>query len=468
MAEDEIKLIRDRGSIEPGEYDCEWTIDGQQVRGYVELRAGRPPIGYARTELFDGAIPSQPGRYARSYPSSSNVPVVRGYIDSQMKHVTFFDVRLTAEFTERTRIAGAVALVSNVELPDDVAFTSMTTQVTQIERFSGLTPIDSRIVSGGAPREFGITTTTMKREWRGEQMSATFSYGYRSIIDPFILSVRFTPWIEFTSSTPMDATTWLRQWCLPLVTLISVATGAHEKPTLVRLATSDGKVTAAIFASPVSQEPYYCMKESSDILAFTASDKDFSLPQVLTLLNNLRNAGHPLIVGYNTVALGNDQHPQGRLLLLLQWLEASYGFDHRSEFDAQQEKHTAERDSLLDKLKTMKDNGELTSQEWKLAKRIPRFAQPTLSEALSHYFKLHSELNVRAKLDQSTLIRETIATSEANNVIEALVKVRNGLSHGTSTYDVFQLLETVNNLHPLVRAEYLHLLGGSFNAHSLR
>ncbi|UQE75111.1 hypothetical protein MYK68_00205 [Gordonia sp. PP30] len=84
MIEDEMKLFRDHGSIEPGEYDCEWTINGQQVRGHVELRAGRPPIGYARAELFDGEIPGQPGRYARSYPTSCDVPVVRGYIDSQM------------------------------------------------------------------------------------------------------------------------------------------------------------------------------------------------------------------------------------------------------------------------------------------------------------------------------------------------------------------------------------------------
>ncbi|UQE75112.1 hypothetical protein MYK68_00210 [Gordonia sp. PP30] len=383
--------------------------------------------------------------------------------------MTFFDVRLTAEFTGRTRIAGAVALVSKTELPDDIAFTSMTTQVTQIERFSGLAPIDSHTLSRGAPREFGITTTTMRREWPGDEMSATFYYGYRSSIDPFILSVRFTPWIEFTSSTPMDATAWLRRWCLPLVELISVATGAREKSTLVRLETSgDEKTTASIFSNPVSQEPYYCAKKSSDILAFTASAEDFSLVQALTLWNELHGSGHPLIVGYNVIALGDDQHPQARLLLLLQWLEASYGFDHRSKFDAQQEKHTAERTSLLDKLKTMKDNGELTRAEWKLATRIPRFAQPSLGEALSHYFKLHNDLDVAAKLDRATLIREVIATSDATNVIEALIEVRNGLSHGTATYDAFQLLDVVQDLHPLVRAEYLRLLGGSFNADSFR
>ncbi len=185
-------------------------------------------------------------------------------------------------------------------------------------------------------------------------------------------------------------------------------------------------------------------------------------------MNGLGSAGHPLIVGYNIIALGDDQHPQARLLLLLQWLEASYGFDQRAKFDAQQEKHTVERTSLLAKLKTMKDNGELTRQEWKLAKRIPRFAQPSLGEALSHYLKLHNDLDVSAKLDKTTLIKEVIATSEATNVTEALTKVRNGLSHGTATYDAIQLLDVVQDLHPLVRAEYLRLLGGSFNADSLR
>ncbi|MDL9938871.1 hypothetical protein QSJ18_19160 [Gordonia sp. ABSL1-1] len=469
MTEDEIRLLREYGSIEPGEYDCEWTINGKQVRGHVELRAGRPPLGYARIELIDGAIPGKRGQYARRYPTSRDVPVVRGYIDSQMKHVTFFDVWLTAEFTERTRVAGAIALVSKEELADDIVFTAMTTQVTQIERFSGLPPIASNVrSSGGAPREFGITTTEMKCEWPGAEMSATFYYGYRSSIDPFILSVLFTPWIKFTASVAMDARAWLRQWCLPLVELISVATGARERATLVSLETTgDGKITASVFSNPVSQEPYYCARRSPDILAFTASDEDFSLVQALTRWNELHRAEHPLIVGYNTIALGNDQHPQARLLLLLQWLEASYGFDHRTEFDAQQEKHTAERDSLLAKLRTMREDGTLTRQEWKLAKRVPRFAQPSLSEALSSYFTLHSDLDVESKLGKTTLIREVTAAGEAENVTDALRVVRNGLSHGTATYAAHLLLQVVDELHPLVRAEYLRLLGGSFDADSL-
>lgn len=51
---DDHNLLRDYGAIEPGEYDCEWTINGVQVRGQVELRAGQPPTGHARAVLHDG------------------------------------------------------------------------------------------------------------------------------------------------------------------------------------------------------------------------------------------------------------------------------------------------------------------------------------------------------------------------------------------------------------------------------
>lgn len=197
-------------------------------------------------------------------------------------------------FTDRVLVAGRIALVTKNKLPDDATFTSMSMQVTKLDHFSGLAPLaEHRSLNiGGPPYTFGATSTNLKREWTGHQMTATFWYGYRSAIDPFMVSVKFTPWVDFTSSTPLAAGAWIREWCRPLAELISVASGNKEEVTLATLK-NEGKpkVEAGIFSTLISQEPYYCDKRSSDVLAFTAGDSNFSLVQALELWNQLRDEG---------------------------------------------------------------------------------------------------------------------------------------------------------------------------------
>ncbi|WP_336819087.1 hypothetical protein [Gordonia sp. MMO-8] len=465
--DDAKKLIESYGVIEPGEYDCDWTINGTTMRGEVELLSGHSPGGSARGRLHDGHAPGRPAAREWRYPHHQDEPLIRGYIASRDLHVTLLDATVTAVFTDQLLIASAIALVSRHEMPDSALFTSMSVQMTRLDHFVGLAPLDTQVIpKEGPPYDFGATTTTMKQVWTAAGMTAEFWYGYRSAINPYQLSVRFTPWISFTSATPLSAETWLRSWCLPLRALISVSTGETEQVTLATL-TAEGvdAAKAHLFMNLSTHQPYYSSQRPSERLAFTAEKSNLSLVDALIRRNELHAAGHPLIAGYNTAAIGRDQHPQARLLLLLQWMEASFGFGQRDKIAVQQAKHDATVTSLLEKVAELKTEGRLTRREAKLAKRVPRRALPTLGEALSHYLSRHADLDTEQMLGRTVLIAELIE-SDCESVIDALRTIRNGLSHGTESYEPRRLDELVRVLHPLVRAEYLALLGGSFDAAS--
>lgn len=466
--DDAKKLIESFGLIEPGEYDCDWTINGTTMRGEVELLSVRSPGGAARGRLHDGYVPGRPTAREWSYPHHQDEPLIRGYITSRDLHVALLDVTVTAVFTDQLHISSAIALVSRRELSDGALFTSMSVQVTRLDHFIGLAPLDTQVSpKDGPPYDFGATTTAMKRTWTGADMSAEFWYGYRSAINPYQLSVRFTPWISFSSLTPLAAETWLRNWCLPLRALISVSTGGAEQITLATLTADDADAAKAhVFMNLSTQQPFYSSRRPSERLAFTAEKSNLSLVDALIRWNELRTAEHPLINGYNTAAIGRDQHPQARLLLLLQWLEASFGFGQRGEIAVQQAKHDATVTALLGKVSELRAERRLTIREAKLARRVPRRALPTLGEALSHYLSRHADLDTEQKLGRTALIAELVE-SDCESVIDAMRTVRNGLSHGTESYDPRRLDELVKILHPLVRAEYLSLLGGSFGEASL-
>lgn len=137
-----------------------------------------------------------------------------------------------------------------------------------------------------------------------------------------------------------------------LLHLTSAATGQAETVTSVQF--GGGPTRVIMYASPITQEPYYT-RRPSDVPGFTVIRRgvcQLPLIEALSKWRNLEGAGHPLIVGFTPGALDPEQRPGSRVQTLLQWFEASYGYEHRERIEKQQERYTARRAELLDRWKS--------------------------------------------------------------------------------------------------------------------
>ncbi|MFW0797778.1 hypothetical protein AAFP30_28520 [Gordonia sp. CPCC 205515] len=457
---DEPNHVDVAGSIPPGEYPCIWSVDGRDVSGSIDLRGNGAPVGTARVVL-DPNVTRLP--YERTYA------VLRGFIEDQNAYVALTEVAAVTWFGGQALLHAAAAIVGRGQpLPDDLRFDQMTAQVTNLDYFSGVAPLSNQEIptSEGSHRRWGATATELSREWLGTRGSATFCYSYKSTIDPFLLSVRFAPWLVIKSSEPLDVRVWHEQWCYPLVQLIAASTGKPEKLTHMRVGRLDG-TEYTVYAKPITQQPYNAVKQSRLLLAFTADDRQFSLASALEKWGDLHDDGHPLMLGYNAFALAPDQNPRGRLLLLLQLLEASYGFENRDQVEIDQIAHGEDRAALIEKLRAMRDEQILTSREFLLAKSMPKVVYPTLERALRHYLNEHSNLSTEIHLAEIPAVAALISANGASSTIDALRVIRNGLSHGTVNYSDDDLRELTKYLHPVARAEFLRLLGATFEPKSL-
>ena len=360
-----------------------------------------------------------------------------------------------------------VALVGRDKIHEYPVFPKATMQATRLDHFMGIAPISHRnLADRGADGsiEWVAKAERMQVEWSGAHSTGTFYYSYVTSLDPYALSVKFAPWLAVVSEVPLDARQWYEQWCHPLTHLISVATGGVEKTTLLTLKSNSG-AEYSVFASPITQAPFYSDKRADDFLAFTASTDGFSLIGALEQWLNLHASGHPLITGYNAHLLNKDQHPRARLLTLLQWLEASFGFEHKNKFSADQEEYSRKRAELMEKAKRLTREQLLTASDLRFIKRLPKYVQPTLAEAIRYYVSEHPDLNLVKILKTLDILSQTHGDDDP---ILALCAVRNGLSHGTENYDTYDLHQLADALRPLVRAEFLRLLGGTFNPDVLR
>ena len=79
--------------IEPGAYDCVWTIDGQDFSGTVELRAGRPPTADVRWSIARPMpVEGRPDEWRTAYPQSRKIDRIDGVVVERSIHVSLFDV----------------------------------------------------------------------------------------------------------------------------------------------------------------------------------------------------------------------------------------------------------------------------------------------------------------------------------------------------------------------------------------
>ena len=459
--------------IEPGEYPCTWFVDGRQIPGSVELKANQPPVGFARFDLSALTVNAESGEGQQVWPANTDYARVDGYLEDRSLTVVLLDVLANNWYMERTTFHARFALVGTLNRDDAIRFNRARFQITGLHKFSGITPLSKNYfptkLEGDVKWAAHSTGENLRKEWSADGASIAFKYfPTMRTHDPYQFIIKFAPWLMISVDEPVTVEEFWTPWCQALQALTAAATGQPERVTYLELRTEDDEL-AIVFASPISQEPYHCPKRNlMDRVAFTASDEGYDLIESVITWHDLRKAEHALIAGFNPKILTNDQHPRSRVLQLLQWLEASYGFEQKQQTSERQEKHTNERDELLKQLKLLVDNGALDNKHLKFAKQnVSKYVNPGLADALHVFIERYPELEIENRLAALPLVVRILRDNESAGVIDAVRITRNGLSHGTADYDVNQLRGMSDVLYILVRAEFLRLLGGTFDARSI-
>ena len=150
-----------------------------------------------------------------------------------------------------------------------------------------------------------------------------------------------------------------------------------------------------------------------------------------------------------------DEHPRSRFLLLVQALEGAYGFEHREEFAAAQQKSVETLNALLDKIRT-----STNQKDRKKIKDAWRQVHPPLEDVLIRTLE-SLPFDIRPWLEASPVLREVGENEETGevDVVLALRVIRNDLAHGNRGYDSRGLRQVVELLERVVRAETLRILG---------
>lgn len=453
----------------PGTYPCIWNLgDDGAVDGEIVLSASASPSGNARwsvekptvLELEDGRREEQ-----SSFPQTGTLPYLKGRIKNSGEDILLGNVSLYTWFSDDTIVDADFALVGHslFEMMDD-GFRTANLQVTALDAISGSPPIASTTFP---TRNVGSMTWSAewnensRQTWVGEQAEICLEYNARATVhDPYRFAVKFTPTLKISLKYGISAERWFEDWCNPLIRIVSAATGGVEGLTYLSFQCDDGSNVTA-FTSGISQAPY--ASNINDVRgaksAFTTSRDGLSILAMIEGWRSQREAGNPLIEGYNPALLVRRQHPRFRVLLLLQFLEALFGFENRTDLDRQKTIYLEKRNSLIDRLTALRDSELLTTAELRFAKSAIQKSPPQgLDTALRYHFERLPSSNVVDNLSSHALIERVASTLQPATVENALRVIRNQMAHGERDYPVGDLDKLASILNRIVRAIFLELL----------
>jgi hypothetical protein len=287
-------------------------------------------------------------------------------------------------------------------------------------------------------------------------MSLTYFGSFRSF-DPYAFSMGFSPVLSCELDEPLPLRELLDDWINPLRRVISLGTGRAEEITYLTVKSDGAKQRGQLFGSGITQEPYESSrKEIEKIRAPLRLKSDgVSLLELLRTWQKLASVHHPLLETYGSMLHARDQHPRSRFLLLLQAIEGTHGHETKASFAKRQEKHTEDRDDVIELAKVVLNDKQMRFLERTLSKR-------PLSGLESAINWLAKKLpgDVKKPLEATSLIMTLkAAPTNAKSASDALRIIRNDLAHGTKGYDTYELHQVVTVLEQMVRAHALELLG---------
>ena len=375
--------------------------------------------------------------------------------------------------TEVGHARGAFAVLSLDEFKPDVhrCYSSIEIQLEGLEPVSGVAPISKVKVPakpGDDPTWSATINKSARLSWSTGGHFITLDYSYSAqAFDFYEFRIAFGPSLRITSSKPLTlAERWL-EWIKPLRQLISLLTGA---PRGLRyfLASTEGKDRRPqhdqVFGWDITHSPSNSVRATIDkthsLLSLT--EDNISLLDLLHSWQKYIADRHPLFETYGAMTTAADQHPRSRLLLLLQALEGSFGFENRIQHQESSEQYRNKRNAVMVRANDVMGEADLKFIE----KNLRREALQGLDAALAKLLKrLPNEFS--AELADTELIKGILEADTGGEKLplhSALTRVRNTLSHGSGSFEPLHLEAVANILERAVRAEVIRFLGASEEA----
>lgn len=456
---------------EPREYMCTWHLpkavqdsDEDQlvdVLGVIDLGVRRNP-----TALFQGVLPYASVNGVAEFPQTNDFDCLTGTLSSGI-HVALINGQTSYWLQNGGGANGAFAVLSttpfehnkyrkyqSIELQIDGLDAIFDTPPTSIAFRKPINDHDEEYIINIPPQNY--------LEWKNQGTQMRLGYAGRLRPDRFNFRTSFAPHLRIDLDEPISLVDWWLQWVVPLCDILEVING---KPLdIMYLLAFEDKDAAGpkrradqVFRYDIRQD---CIKIDEKRFNHTRAivnlkQDDINLLNLIAKRRELEASRHPLIETYRSNAVSDDQHPRSRFLLLIQALEGLYGYEHKGEYQQRSERYAEKREAVLKQIET-----EIGSEDFKfLRKNLLRKPTSGLVGALSATIQTLPG-DIQTQIDNNEIVAQVRSRCENTKIssAEALTKVRNSLSHGSSAYDPNDLEKICAILHKIVRAEILRVL----------
>lgn len=463
--------------FETGEYLCTWDVpDGSGgtlgVAGLLTVEPGKYPNG-----MLYGQMPIQwqdlgKGQRSAGFPQTHRFDTLIGRL-STGAYVALMNGELSYWFETQGRALGALAVLSQDKFDATAhrAYTSVEIQIEGLEAVAGVAPISStkHPVTKDAERTWAATLNDeAKFDWESEGYKMSFGYNgsFRSF-DAYEFRMVFGPVLSITSEEPLTIVEWWLNWVRPLRQLISLVTNAPREIRYLVAANGDDPIRThrdQVFGWDITHQPINSTRAAIEEThsSIDLKDDELSLLDLLMKWQEFATSHHPLIETYGSMATAKEQHPRSRFLLLLQALEGLHGFENKTKHEKSRQKHSEARTAFIGRAAE-----HLSSEDMKfLDKYLMKVPPQGLEQALIAIFK-SLPVDVVPELEKTNLVAQMRSEHQGRGKLRveaALVRARNALSHGSSSFEPDALEETARILDRVVRSEAIRLLGAPTTA----
>lgn len=456
---------------EPREYMCTWHLpkavrntDGDQlvdVLGTIDLTGRHHP-----TASFQGILPYASDSGGARFPQTNNFNCLTGTLSSGI-HVALLNGQTSYWLHNSGGANGAFAVLSTTSFEHNKyrKYQSIELQIDGLDAIFDTPPtsIEFRKPIDNHDEEYIINIPTQNYlEWKNQGTQMRLGYARQLRPDRFNFRTSFAPYLRIDLDEPISLVDWWLQWVVPLCDILEVVNG---KPLdiMYLLAFEDKDATGSkrradqVFRYDIRQD---CIKIDEKRFNHTHAivnlkQDNINLLNLIAKRRELEASRHPLIETYRSNAVSDDQHPRSRFLFLIQALEGLYGYEHKEEYQQRCKRYTEKREAVLKQIET-----EISSEDFKfLKKNLLRKPTSGLLGALSTTIQTLPG-DIQTQINNNEIVAQVRSRCENTKIssAEALTKVRNSLSHGSSAYDPNDLEKICAILHKIVRAEILRVL----------
>lgn len=449
-----------------GTYSCQWSIPDHatgavlQPLGQIVLGGSKPP----RCSV-SGPVP---GEQWGGFPKRFEYEILCGRLAngagvvlieptvSVMGHPGGF---ISFPAGNATIFSGVALVGRGAELITDTKITEISVQISHLDYIFRNSPIISRNIpmqSESGELTWSATTRSNNQIWRDGSTSMEVSHMQNAtVFAEYEFGVRLTPFIRIKFDEPVEFYDAYDRWVRTLYRVMSVLTGKEEEVTFLEVRPAkwgaDGPMLQ-VFASPVTQSPY--MPERGRIpqandSALKLDEDGISLLDLVKRWQALENEQNPVVYTYEPFALGSNQHPRARFLLLIQALEGISNKENRLQ-DRQaafEKKHSRVLNECMK---------FLTGASRRFVKSNLRNSSINLDDRLRDMFD-SLPVDPTKKIAETVLVAR-VCEEKGLKPEGALRLIRNDLAHGNRTYDFRELGALATVLESVVRAHALRIL----------